>query len=259
MDDCFSVGRVCGVGSKIVLGIDFEGSRRGARLEDLAAEFHDETTLYRCHTIGYSGLRPRDALAHATDCWLSGLGAGRSDVAVVVGFCSGGHIASYLANRLAADFGMDVPVVTFDTLPLDEKTIISEYNRYISNLHEFLEPADIAMAHRIPVGADLEPRSLADSLVNGYANLVERAADRAGIGGRVASQIVGSFAAYLEYLVLAICAEGGSHDVSDRIRIFSEEYNRFFGAEGITAKVGHDDLLLSDESRNTLRAVLMSD
>ncbi|MGK8504477.1 hypothetical protein [Nocardia asiatica] len=247
-----SIDLVGGTGRKIIIGVDFDGVRSGAKLEDLAKVFHDEATFYNCGIVNYLKDNAEISLDGLISQWLFELGGRASEVVVIIGFCSGGHIAARLADELQAAVGSAMPLIAYDTTRIGAEVLVSEFEGNIEKLRNYLDPVEIISGAEQGIA---DSRAVAESLLTRYSELLRRAAPKMGIGDRIATQIVDSFSSYLSYLLVAIDAQnGGGH--TSRTDVFSSEYSRYRDREGIISASSHNDLLVSGESVGLIGALI---
>ncbi|MEW1736408.1 hypothetical protein AB0346_10720 [Nocardia beijingensis] len=252
-----SIQRAGGSGSKVIVHVDFDGSRPGSRVEDLARIFDQEAIFYTCAITDQLSTSISDELAMRSSEWLSELEEHRSQVIAVIGYCAGGHIAEHLARELYLLSGRNVLLVTYDTSPVDTGVILSEFQKYVDRIAGYIESSDMPEKYDSSSSSEDTPRHIVDALVAKYAEVVCAASRSLELGASIQGQMVESFAEYLGYILLAIQAQQGDR-YSNRVDIVSKEYFEHGVTDGIVAESAHNDLLTSKESIDILAAALKS-
>ncbi|MGY2125111.1 hypothetical protein ACW9HJ_27005 [Nocardia gipuzkoensis] len=242
-------------GSDIVIGIEFEGTRQGKRLEDLVRRLDRAPTLYTCHaSIGRAF--DSDLVRVAVDEWVSQIGELRDGVITVLGHCAGGHVATCLAAGISERRGFPVEAVTFDTRPLDHAVLGAEFSEALERSRGFLTESDISLGlHAM--------RSCRNSIdhdfghfVSAYTEMISAAADRLNFGKQLRQDIVNGFVDYLEYLTMAVSAQVIPTDLPVR-RVCSIDFTNP-DPSSLIVDCTSADILVSDPTVTAVNEMLAS-
>jgi hypothetical protein len=196
-------------GGDLVACLDFPGTRAEAGFGDLAAGVGGDGCFLHLEPPG-PGPVP---LAVRARCWAGELaGTGRA-VRAVLGYCAGTALATVLADAVAAGgAGGVVPlVVLLDAVPVTGESLAGQFTTVLEASARHLTGGELEGARAL--AADLAgtgPGDLAAAagvLAGRYDQLMGAVAARLSLHQALRRELSATFAAYLDYLLLA--SEGG--------------------------------------------------
>jgi hypothetical protein len=200
-------------GADVAVAFDFENGRKEAGFADLAELLPDGRTLLEFE-FGGGDLRDRP-LDPTALCRLilADLRADGRRLTATLGYCAGAGLACLLAELATDAADQDCPVLLFDPLVLDGAAVVRAYQAGVEGLRPAVDESDYQAA--LAVGRRVLPSTeeayrrpeVIDELAAGYAVLVRRSGERAGLPAElrdqmveVEAELVSHFAAYLAYL-----------------------------------------------------------
>jgi hypothetical protein len=193
-------------GGDLVACLDFPGTRAEAGFGDLAAGVGGDGCFLHLEPPG-PGPVP---LAVRARCWAGELaGTGRA-VRAVLGYCAGTALATVLADAVTA--AAPVPlVVLLDAVPVTGESLAGQFTTVLEASARHLTGGELEGARAL--AADLAgtgPGDLAAAagvLAGRYDQLMGAVAARLSLHQALRRELSATFAAYLDYLLLA--SEGG--------------------------------------------------
>jgi hypothetical protein len=227
-------------GPDLIPCLDFAGGRAAAGFADLAAGVPVDACFlhFRQASAG--------PLAACVGHWADELLATGRPVRAVLGYCAGTALATRLADAVALT-GPPPIVVLLDAVPTTGDSLAGQFTLALESNARHLTADELAAANSLPeqlmeTCPDDLPR-MAAALADRYNLLMGAVADRLSVRGSLRQELIGTFSAYLDYLMLA--SEGG-FDMRTTTPLFltSTGYEPpVEGARTIAFDIDHDDML----------------
>jgi hypothetical protein len=201
--------------------LDFAGGRTEAGFADLAAKAPIEASFFH---IGRMPADPGAVVPLATSAgrWAAEVRRTARPVRGVLGFCAGAALATALADALVEAGTERAPVLLFDAITVTGTTLCDEFMAAVEPSTRHLTADEVDEARRLSEdllarhGRECLPTTAAQ-LVDRYRQLMTRLATRLRFGPFLLDELVGDFAAYMSYLLIA---SGGTLDLRDGTPVF---------------------------------------
>ncbi|MFD0967326.1 hypothetical protein [Plantactinospora endophytica] len=209
-------------GPDVVVAFDFANGRKEAGFADLAELLPGGRTLLEFEFGGGDVRdRPLDPTALCRMVLDDLLTDGRR-LTATLGYCAGAGLACLLATLAKDTAAHDCRVVLFDPLVLGSGAVVRNYETGVEGLRPAVDESDyraaLAVGRRVVSSAERAYRlpEMIDELTSGYARLVRRSGERAGLPEEfrdqmveVEAELVSHFASFLAYLATATAVDFG--------------------------------------------------
>jgi hypothetical protein len=213
--------QLCDRGEHLVLCVDFAGGRAGAGFADLAGKAPIEASFFHLERMpaGPEAVAP---LATFAERWAGEVRRTGRPLRGVFGFCAGAALATAIADALVEAGTERPPVLLFDAVTVTGTTLCDQFMAAVESSTEHLTADEVDDARQLSEdllarhGQDRLP-STAAQLVDRYRQLMTRLAARLRFGLFLRDELVGDFAAYMSYLLIA---SGGTLDLRDGTPVF---------------------------------------